>query len=61
MLQNLRAQFQNQINPLLMKIEFLTLLYRITLELVTKLNVDEDNSRKYIYFNLNFVFPYTCV
>ena len=55
---NWRAQFQNQINPLFMKIEFLTSLYRITLELVTEWNLDPDNSRKYIFFfNLNFVFP----
>ena len=31
-----------------MKIEFLTSLYRITLELVTEWNLDPDNSRKYI-------------
>ena len=48
---------QNQINPLLMKIEFLTSLYRITWELVTEWNLDPDNSRKYIFLNLNFVFP----
>ena len=53
---NWRAQFQNQINPLLMKIKFLTSLYRITLDLVTEWYLDPDNSRKYM-FNLNFVFP----
>ena len=58
-----RAHFQNLLNPLLMKIEFLTSLYRITLELVTEWNLDLDNSRKYIFFfNLNFVFPIdTCI
>ena len=45
-----RAQFQNQINPLLMKILFLTSLYKITLELVTEWNLDPDNLRKYIFF-----------
>ena len=55
---NWRAQFQNRINPLLMKIEFLTSLYRFTLQLVTEWNLDPDNSRKYIFFLLNFVFPY---
>ena len=37
-------------NPLLMKIEFLTSLYRITLDLVTEWNLDPDNSRKYFFF-----------
>ena len=45
-----RAHFQNVLNPLLMKIEFLTSLYRIILELVTEWNLDLDNSRKYFYF-----------
>ena len=47
---NWRAHFQNVLNPLLMKIEFLASLYRITLELVTELNLDLDNSLKYIFF-----------
>ena len=47
---NWRAHFQNVLNPLLMKIEFLASLYRITLELVTEWNLDLDNSRKYIFF-----------
>ena len=47
---NWRAQFQNQINSLLMKIYLLTSLYRITLELVTEWNFDPDNSHKYIFF-----------
>ena len=55
---NWRAQFQNQINPLLMKIEFLTLLYRITLELVTEWNLDPDNSRKYIFFLIYILFSH---
>ena len=49
---NWRAHFQNLINPLLMKMEFLTTLYRITLELVTEWNLDPDNLRKYIYFSI---------
>ena len=49
---NWRAQFQNQVNPLLMKIECLTSLYRMTLELVTEWNLDPDNSRKYILFKI---------
>ena len=40
-----------------MKIELLTSLYRITLELVTEWNLDPDNSRKYICLNLIF-FPH---
>ena len=54
---NWRVYFQNLINPLLVKIEFLTSLYSIPLELVTEWNLDPDNSRKYIFVNLNFVFP----
>ena len=40
-----------------MKIEFLTSLYSITLELVTEWNLDPDNSRKYIIFKSKFCFP----
>ena len=43
LMNNWRAQFQNQINPLFMKTEFVTLLYIITLELVTEWNLDPDN------------------
>ena len=50
LLYNWRAHFQNVLNPLLMKIEFLASLYRITLELVTEWNLDRDNSLKYIFF-----------
>ena len=49
---NWRAHFQNVLNPLLRKIEFLASLYRITLELVTEWNLDLDNSRKYIFFSM---------
>ena len=57
MISNWRGHFQNLLNPLLMKIEILT-LYRIGLELVTEWNLDLDNWRKYIFFfYLNFVFP----
>ena len=41
-----------------MKIECLTSLYRITLELVTEWNLDLDNSHKYIFFLSNFFFSY---
>ena len=55
---NWRVYFQNLINPLLVKIELLTSLCRITLELVTEWNLDPDNSRKYSFFSfLNVVFP----
>ena len=54
---NWRIYFQNMINPLLVKIEFLTSAYRITLELVTESNLDPDNSRKYILFKSKFCFP----
>ena len=47
---NWRAHFQNVLNPLLMKIEFLASLYRITVELATEWNLDLDNSRKYYFF-----------
>ena len=41
-----------------MKIEFLTSLYRIKLELITEWNLDlDDNSRKYIFFPSKFCFP----
>ena len=40
-----------------MKIEFLTSLYRITLELVTEWNLDPDNTSKYIFFKSKFCFP----
>ena len=53
----IRAHFQNLINPLLMKIEFLTSLYRITLELVTEWTLDPNNSRKYFFFKSKFCFP----
>ena len=55
---NWRANFQNLINPLLMKIE-LTSLHRITLELslVTEWNLDPDNSRKHFFFKSKFCFP----
>ena len=43
---NWRVYFQNVLNPILMKIEFLTSLYRIALELVTEWNLDPDNSHK---------------
>ena len=46
LIKNWRAHFQNVLNPLLMKIEFLASLYRITLELVTEWILDLDNSRK---------------
>ena len=39
-----------------MKIEFLTSMYRITLELVTEWNLDPDNSRKYFFFPSKFCF-----
>ena len=54
---NWRAHFQNLINPLLMKIEFITSLYRITLELVTEWILDPDNSSKYFLFISQFCFP----
>ena len=50
MIYNWRAHFQNVLNPLLMKIEFLASLYRYTLELVTEGILDLDNSHKYIFF-----------
>ena len=53
--QNLRIYFQNLINPLLVKIEFLTSLYRILFELVTEWKLDPDNSRKYIFFSFFFL------
>ena len=41
-----------------MKIEFLTSLYRIMLELVTEWNLDLDNSRKYIFFLIKILFSH---
>ena len=57
MIQYWRVYFQNLINPHLVKIEFLTSLYRITLELVTEWNLDADNSRKIHIFKSKFCFP----
>ena len=42
-----------------MKIEFLTSLYRIRLELVTQWNLDPDNSCKYLFFK--YIFFATCI
>ena len=59
---NWRAQFQNpppqKKNPLLMKIEFLTSLYRITLELHVVTEWRLDNSRKYIFFLIEILFSH---